>query len=244
MQKRHCTPFLNVFSTRLLGISSEKPDYISEMKRIIFQPINMIWEQVGEMDLKPLNLNHIPLTLSSPIIKQDVINSSVSIIPNAGFLLKSFSVIVFPFCIWVFLFMQYWKRYTEVPHFLCHFLFIRLNSDDTKNVYFSRVFCRAGPTQKQNQVHKQSICTASLRKWHAAHSLTRIFRDRKCLLSLRDAGVYATGKNGTKWPGKSFLVFLFKPVQRDRQCLANKCILNTHPGHVYTPFVNNIGNWE
>lgn len=195
----------------------------------------MIWGQVGEMDLKPLNLKHIPLTMSSPIIEQDVINGSVWIIPTVGFLLKSFSVIVFPFCIWVSLFMQYEKRYAEVLRYLYHFLFIRLSSDDMKkNVYFSRVLCRAGPMQKQNQVHKQSICTASLRKLHTTRSLTRIFRDRKCLLSLWDAGVHARGKNGTKRPGKFFLVFLFKPVQRDRQCLANKRILNTHPGRVYT----------
>lgn len=141
--------------------------------------------------------------------------------------------------------MQYQKRYTEVPPLPLPFPFYMLKTVTTwKMFYFSRVLCRACPMQKQSQVHKPSIHTASLRKWHAAHRLTRIFWDRKCLLSLWDAGVYATGKNGSKRPGKSFLVFLFKPVQRDRQCLANKCILNTHPGHVYTPFVNEIGNWE
>lgn len=52
------------------------------------------------------------------------------------------------------------------------------------------------------------------------------------------------GRMGLNGLEKSFLIFLFKPVQRDRQCLADKRILNTHPGYVYTPFVNSIRNSE
>jgi len=115
------------------------------------------------MDSKPLNLHGAPLTMSSPIIKHDVITSSAWIIPNVGFLLKSFSAIVLLFCVSVFLLMQCQKSYTEVPQYLCCFLSMCLNSNDTKKCLF-----QPGFVQSWSNAQAKAGSEAARR-----HSLTR-----------------------------------------------------------------------